>query len=176
MMSLPVWLTGSMFRLGGLLSRGLLSRGLLSGGSFSRRVSVQGGLQWRIHDFSEGGAPTTKLRLFYNSFGEKLHENERIWTPSGRLAFLVPPLDPPMVSVQRVSVWGVSVRGVSDRDPPGKRPPQGDERAVRILLKFFLVSACVLHFQINLCRSKNRHLPRKNITAALYDLQNSAAQ
>ena len=89
-----------------------------------------------------------------------------------------------------VSVWGrslsrgVSVQGCLSGDPLGREPPSphhGYERAVRILLKSFLVSACVLHFQINLCRSKNRHLPRKKIIVAgnhckLYGLRNSVTQ
>ena len=42
-----------------------------------------------------GGAPTPKVRLFFQLFAEKLHENERIWTTGARVAGA--PLDPLMV-------------------------------------------------------------------------------
>ena len=38
------------------------------------------------------GAPTYD----FAKFSQKLHENERIWTPGGGGASLVPPLDPPL--------------------------------------------------------------------------------
>ena len=56
--------------------------------------------QWRIQDFPQGGAPTPKSAIIFQIFSQKLHENERIWTPGG--ASLAPPLDPPMLDV---CVW-----------------------------------------------------------------------
>ena len=49
--------------------------------------------QWRIQDFPRGGgAPTPKVGVLTYFFGRKLHENERIWTPSrGGRASLAPP-------------------------------------------------------------------------------------
>ena len=40
--------------------------------------------QWRIQDFPEGGAnfQNGSVNIF---FGQKLHENERIWTPGARV-------------------------------------------------------------------------------------------
>ena len=40
--------------------------------------------QWRIQDFPQGGAPTSKIAIIFSNFCQKLHENERIWTPGGR--------------------------------------------------------------------------------------------
>ena len=39
--------------------------------------------QWRIQDFPEGDAPTPKSAIILHIFCRKLHENERIWTPTG---------------------------------------------------------------------------------------------
>ena len=50
--------------------------------------------QWRIQDFPEEGAPTLKTAIILQFFCQKLHENERIWTPGGRVPGA--PLDPPM--------------------------------------------------------------------------------
>ena len=47
-------------------------------------------LQWRIQDFPQGVLPTSKIATIFQIFAEKLHENERIWTPRGR-ASLAPP-------------------------------------------------------------------------------------
>ena len=52
-------------------------------------------VQWRIQDFPQGGAPTPKSAVIFQFFPQKLHENERIWTPGG--ARVAPPLDPPMM-------------------------------------------------------------------------------
>ena len=40
-------------------------------------------LQWQIQDFPKGGAPTPKSTIIFQFFCQKLHENERIWTPGG---------------------------------------------------------------------------------------------
>ena len=42
------------------------------------------GDQWQIQDFPRGGAPTPKVGVLTYFFGQKLYENERIWTPGGR--------------------------------------------------------------------------------------------
>ena len=55
------------------------------------------GDQWQIQDFPRGGAPTPKVGVLTYFFGQKLHENERIWTPGG--SSLASPLDPPLVTV-----------------------------------------------------------------------------
>ena len=93
MKSLPVWMPGPMFLLGGVsvsdpkfLPGGSLSRGSLSGVG----IYVQGGL-----------------------------------CPGGSL-------------FGRVLCPGVSVQGVSVRDTPRQRPMYGKERAIHILLEFFL--------------------------------------
>ena len=39
-------------------------------------------LQWRIQDFPRGGANSQKC-YYFSIFCQKLHENERIWTPRG---------------------------------------------------------------------------------------------
>ena len=52
--------------------------------------------QWRIQDFPEGGAPTPKSAIILQIFCQKLHENERIWTPGrggGRASLASPLLD-----------------------------------------------------------------------------------
>ena len=46
-----------------------------------------------------GGALAPKSAIIFNFFCRKLHENERIWTPGGGRVSLVPPLDPPMLSM-----------------------------------------------------------------------------
>ena len=46
--------------------------------------------------FSPGGAPTPKVGVLTYFFGQKLHENERIWTPRGGARPWRPPLDPPL--------------------------------------------------------------------------------
>ena len=65
--------------------------------------------QWRIQDFPQGGAPTPKSAIIFQFFGQKLHENERIWTPGGGGGARpwCPSLDPPMTGhmTERVSVW-----------------------------------------------------------------------
>ena len=38
--------------------------------------------QWRIQDFPRGGANSQKC-YYFSIFCQKLHENERIWTPGG---------------------------------------------------------------------------------------------
>ena len=38
-------------------------------------------MQWWIQDFPEGGESTPKSVVIFHFFGQKLHENERIWTP-----------------------------------------------------------------------------------------------
>ena len=49
--------------------------------------------QWRIQDFPQGGAPTSKSALIFQFCSRKLHENERIWTRGGGGgASLAPPL------------------------------------------------------------------------------------
>ena len=57
-------------------------------------------LQWRIQDFPEEGAPTPKTAIILQFFCQKLHENERIWTPRGGVPG-APPLDPPMTCFQQ---------------------------------------------------------------------------
>ena len=53
--------------------------------------------QWRIQDFpDEGGANSPGCSTYdFAKISQKLHEIEKIWTPSGR-ASLAPLLDPPM--------------------------------------------------------------------------------
>ena len=46
---------------------------------------------------SPGGVPTYN----FPKFSQKLHEIERIWTPGGHTS-LVPPLDPPLICVDRL--------------------------------------------------------------------------
>ena len=46
--------------------------------------------------FSRGGAWTLQGGREHAKFSRKLHEIERIWTPRGGRASLMPPLDPPM--------------------------------------------------------------------------------
>ena len=46
--------------------------------------------------FSPGGAPTPKSAIIFQFYPQKLHENERIWTPRGGARPWRPPLDPPM--------------------------------------------------------------------------------
>ena len=41
--------------------------------------------QWRIQDFPRKAAPTPKSAIIFQFFCRKLHENERIWTPGGRV-------------------------------------------------------------------------------------------
>ena len=64
---------------------------------------------WLKEPFSEGSAPTPKSAIIFQFFCQKLHENERIWTPGG-----VPgtPLDPPMCTVSCVydHVWWTITR------------------------------------------------------------------
>ena len=55
--------------------------------------------QWRIQDFPQGGAPTPKSAIIFQIFCQKPHENERIWTPGGRVPGA--PLDPPMHTTMR---------------------------------------------------------------------------
>ena len=63
-------------------------------------------MQWRIQDFSQGGAPTSKSALIFQFCSRKLHENERIWTPRGGGARpWRPPLDPPMVCVNTLAFF-----------------------------------------------------------------------
>ena len=40
-------------------------------------------MQWWIQDFPEGGGSTPKSVVIFQFFWQKLHENERIWTPTG---------------------------------------------------------------------------------------------
>ena len=47
--------------------------------------------QRRIQDFPQGGAPTPKVGVLTYFFGQKLHENERIWTPRGAYVPGAPP-------------------------------------------------------------------------------------
>ena len=56
------------------------------------------GLQWRIQDFPEEGAPTPGGAPTYDFaiFSQKLHEIERIWAPRRGRTSLAPPLDPPL--------------------------------------------------------------------------------
>ena len=54
--------------------------------------SVNNLYQWRIQDFPQGGAPTPKSAIIFQFCSQKLHENERIWTPRGGRASLAPPL------------------------------------------------------------------------------------
>ena len=46
--------------------------------------------------FSPGGCANSQNCYYFSNFCQKLHENERIWTPGGG-APLTPPLDPPML-------------------------------------------------------------------------------
>ena len=55
--------------------------------------------------FSWGGYANSQNPIILQIFCRKLHENERIWTRRGGGARpWLPPLDPPMVFVQRISV------------------------------------------------------------------------
>ena len=47
--------------------------------------------------FSPGGGANSQKCYYFSIFCQKLHENERIWTPRGGRASLAPPLDPPML-------------------------------------------------------------------------------
>ena len=42
--------------------------------------------------FSPGGCANSQIRIILQIFCQKLHENERIWTPRGGRASLAPPL------------------------------------------------------------------------------------
>ena len=44
-------------------------------------------IQWRIQDFPEGGA-NSESPIILQIFCRKLHENERIWTPTGEAPML----------------------------------------------------------------------------------------
>ena len=48
--------------------------------------------------FCPGGCANSKNCYYFSKFCQKLHENERIWTPGGR-ASLAPPLDPSMLNM-----------------------------------------------------------------------------
>ena len=86
----------------------LLSSGLLPSVDGSKNVSVTVvtsepifiGIQWRIQDFPEEGAPTPRgggaPTYDFAKFSQKLHEIERIWAPEGGRASPAPPLDPPL--------------------------------------------------------------------------------
>ena len=50
---------------------------------------MEGGSQWRIQDFPQGGAPTAKSAIIFQFFCRKLHENERIWNPGGEMKMIV---------------------------------------------------------------------------------------
>ena len=52
------------------------------------------GYQWRIQDFPEGCA-NSQIEIILQFLCQKLHENERIWTPRGVRPWR-PRLDPPM--------------------------------------------------------------------------------
>ena len=83
-----------------------------------------------------------------------------------------------------VSVQGGVCPGGSVRGPPWQRTPSPQPRlraGSTHPTEMLSCSSCVLHFQINLCRSKNRHLPRKKIIVAgnhckLFCLRNSVGQ
>ena len=46
--------------------------------------------------FSPGGCANSQNCYYFSNFCQKLHENERIWTPRGVARPWRPPLDPPM--------------------------------------------------------------------------------
>ena len=46
--------------------------------------------------FSPGGGANSQNCYYFSHFCQKLHENERIWTPRGGARPWRPPLDPPM--------------------------------------------------------------------------------
>ena len=72
--------------------------------------------QWRIQDFLRGGANSQKC-YYFSIFCQKLHENERIWTPrGGARPWRPPPLDPPMVQnfMQIVFTYLPNCLGPSD--------------------------------------------------------------
>ena len=58
--------------------------------------------QWRIQDFPQGVAPTPKSAIIFQFCSQKLHENERIWTPRGGACPWSPPLDPPMLNISGI--------------------------------------------------------------------------
>ena len=49
--------------------------------------------------FSPGGCANSQNCYYFSNFCQKLHENERIWTPGGGARPWRPPLDPPMAIV-----------------------------------------------------------------------------
>ena len=62
-------------------------------------------IQWRIQDFSRGGAPTSKVDRRTYFFGRKLHENERILAPRRGARPWAHPLDPPLKFILRINSW-----------------------------------------------------------------------
>ena len=53
--------------------------------------------------FSPGGCANSQNCYYFSNFCQKLHENERIWTPGGARPWR-PPLDPPMFTVIKVTL------------------------------------------------------------------------
>ena len=58
-------------------------------------------IQWRIQDFPQGGAPTSKIAIIFQIFAENCMKMKEFGPPGGGGgASLAPPLDPPMRLVQ----------------------------------------------------------------------------
>ena len=57
-----------------------------------------------------GGAPTPKSAIIFQFCPRKLHENERIWAPRGGARPWRPPLDPPMIPIDKKWMPGSSGR------------------------------------------------------------------
>ena len=62
--------------------------------------------------FPGGGANSQKC-YYFSIFCQKLHENERIWTPGGGARPWRPPLDPPMQSVRSLRLSNINVTTVT---------------------------------------------------------------
>ena len=55
------------------------------------------GMQWRIQDFPQGGAPTPKSAIIFQFFAENCMKMKEFGPPGGGARPWRPPLDPPMV-------------------------------------------------------------------------------
>ena len=97
-------------------------------------VNTAGGYQWRIQDFSQGGAPTPKSVIIFQFFGRKLHENERIWTPRGARV----PGAPPWI---RQWIW-LTIPPCEKHSHPKRNTPI-NTATKQVMLKFCSDSICI---------------------------------